>query len=310
MRRLPHPHCKVSLIEDDFKKRKAGYRGEQNFLYHLGFLPDNHFHIFFDLRLQIGNQTFQIDTLILTPNLIIICEVKNYSGTLIFEKHSDQLIRIYQNKEEVFPNPIYQIQRQHIQLDRFLKQFNVQSIPIEHFVIIGNSTTQIKTSPDNSRLYETVFHSEKIITKMEELSKIHKRTILKPSNFNRVSQLILSNHKDDNPNIIDTFGIQKKEIIKGVRCSACKNFSMIRAHGTWKCSHCYAYSKDAHKQAILDYLLIVDSHVTNKQCQEFLHVFKPQIVYRLLASMNLPTSGNDGGKTYHLPPPDYFQEAI
>ncbi|MDH5163107.1 nuclease-related domain-containing protein [Heyndrickxia oleronia] len=308
LRRLRPTHPKLAMIEEDLTRRKVGYRGEQNLLYHLGFLPPQNQKIFFGLRLPFEDKTFQIDTLILTPSFILIIEVKNYSGILLFEKHSDQLIRIYQNKEEAFPNPIFQVQRHHILFDRFLKHYNIPNVPIEHIVIISHSTTQIKTSSDNLNIYEKVLHSEKIISKMAELHQRHKQNKLKNHHLQKVSQILLEQHKPEVPNSNKIFDIYKDEIIKGVCCPVCRGFKMARKHGKWVCSTCYTSSKEVHKQTILDYLLLIEPSITNKSCQDFLNLSNPILVHRLLSSMKLPSEGNDGGKKYLLPPPAYFQE--
>ncbi|WP_205173528.1 nuclease-related domain-containing protein [Bacillus pakistanensis] len=45
-----------------------------------------------DLRLFDGQHHFQIDTLIITSKVIFIIEVKNISGTVIFDSAYNQLI--------------------------------------------------------------------------------------------------------------------------------------------------------------------------------------------------------------------------
>ncbi|MGE8203542.1 nuclease-related domain-containing protein [Heyndrickxia sp. NPDC080065] len=310
LRRTPSHHLKKRYIEEDLTKRKVGYRGEQTLKYYLEFIPDNDYYIFHNIRLKCGVHIFQIDTLILTPNFILIIEVKNYSGTLIFEKHSDQLIRIYQNKEEIFPNPIFQVQRHQIQLERLLKQYNLPTLPIEHIVIISNSSTQIKTSQNNLQIYEKVLHPEKIISKMEELINRYKEIKIKPHTLKKISQLLHSKHIPDIPNITKLFEIPKHEIIKGIQCPSCLNYPMIRKHGTWYCPICHDTSKDAHAQAILDYFLLIEPTITNRKCQEFILYSNRKIVTNLLSSMNLPISGNDGGRKYLRPPIQYFQDTF
>lgn len=310
LNRLPQHHSKIRFIEDDLTRRKVGFRGEQTLLYHLGFLKDDHYLIFFDLRLQFEEYFFQIDTLILTPHFILIIEVKNFSGTLIFEKHSGQFIRIYQNKEESFPNPLFQVQRHHFLLENLFKQKNLPTIPIEHIVVISNSTTYIKTPSDNLQLYEKVLHSEKIIHKIDQLSRKHNQIKLKSSSLKKISQFLLQNHIPDTPSILELFEIQKEEVIKGIQCSSCKKFTMIRKHGKWSCPFCIAQSKNAHEQAILDYLLLIEPTITNKKCQDFILLSNRKIVTNLLTALNLPFSGKDRYRKYHLPPVEYFQDTI
>ncbi|MGE6260368.1 nuclease-related domain-containing protein [Heyndrickxia sporothermodurans] len=113
--RLPKNHEKPADIERDLKKRWKGYRGEQSLDYFLQFLPRGKYLIFHDLRLKGEQNFFQMDTLILSPFFALIIEVKNYSGTLIFDTELNQFTRInHQNKEEGFQDPIARARRQHL----------------------------------------------------------------------------------------------------------------------------------------------------------------------------------------------------
>jgi hypothetical protein len=56
----PPNHPKRSLIEQDLKKRKAGYKGEITVDYHLSFLTDKKYLIFNDVRLPLAPDYFQM----------------------------------------------------------------------------------------------------------------------------------------------------------------------------------------------------------------------------------------------------------
>ncbi|WP_218970926.1 nuclease-related domain-containing protein [Peribacillus kribbensis] len=92
LRRLPPTHPKRILIQGDFAKRMAGYKGEQALDYYLNQLSPSDFLILHDLRLPSEPYFFQIDTLLLTTRYLLILEIKNIAGTLYFEKSSSQLI--------------------------------------------------------------------------------------------------------------------------------------------------------------------------------------------------------------------------
>ncbi|SFE88656.1 nuclease-related domain-containing protein [Alteribacillus iranensis] len=84
-RRLPHSHPKRPEIERDTAKWSAGYKGEQSIDDPLTFLPPHDFRILHDLHLYDGSHYFQIDTLIISSCFLLIIEVINISGTLIFD---------------------------------------------------------------------------------------------------------------------------------------------------------------------------------------------------------------------------------
>lgn len=78
----PHNHHKRPIIEQDFKKRKAGYHGEKTVDYHLSFLTDKKYMILNNLRLPLAPDYFQIDSLLVTPCYSLPIEIKNMAGTL------------------------------------------------------------------------------------------------------------------------------------------------------------------------------------------------------------------------------------
>lgn len=109
LRRLPQQHFKRREIADEYKKRLAGYNGEQEMDYFLKELDEN-FIIINDLRLNNQGVYFQIDSLILSKKEIIILEAKNISGTLYFDRKFKQLVRILDGKEEGFRDPLSQVE--------------------------------------------------------------------------------------------------------------------------------------------------------------------------------------------------------
>ncbi|WP_237760143.1 MULTISPECIES: nuclease-related domain-containing protein [Sporolactobacillus] len=96
LRHLPEEHPKFPVVESDFCKRHAGWRGEKNLGYYLNALP-HQFHCLYNLRLSSIVHHFEIDTLIVTPYVFFIVESKNYFGTIYFDTLFNQFIRL---KEE------------------------------------------------------------------------------------------------------------------------------------------------------------------------------------------------------------------
>ncbi|MCL6570356.1 MAG: NERD domain-containing protein [Bacillus sp. (in: Bacteria)] len=77
---MPDIKAKIRII-------RSGYNGEKTIKYYLEKIPEQKYHIFYGLRLPIGNTFFQIDVLLLSPKLILILDAKNNLGTLRFEKN-------------------------------------------------------------------------------------------------------------------------------------------------------------------------------------------------------------------------------
>ncbi|WP_407681684.1 nuclease-related domain-containing protein [Pseudalkalibacillus salsuginis] len=82
-----------SIIEDSLYKSKAGYKGEKMLEHYLGFLSDENYFIFHVLRLTSNDKYFQLDILLISVNMMVIIEVKNISGILLFEGFLVQLTK-------------------------------------------------------------------------------------------------------------------------------------------------------------------------------------------------------------------------
>lgn len=298
--RLPKNHHKQKEIAEDLTKRQAGYRGEKNLRYYLNFLPNDEYFIIFDLYLTVKNHTFQIDALVITTNAVLILEVKNFTGTLFFEPVFNQFIRKNNNKTEGFPNPLLQAQRHQTLLIEWLKEHGFQSFPVDYLIVISNPSTILETPTEHSLLSQKVLHAEKVVNKILELNNHFKKKKLNPPTL---CTYFLKLHSPPFPNILDKFGIQKNEIIKGIKCSNCSYYVMERAYGRWICPSCKYQSKHAHIQAINDYFLLISDSITNKQCQDFLSISNRKIVHRLLTSMYLPSTQYEKGKrtVYYRP---------
>ncbi|UOR13855.1 nuclease-related domain-containing protein [Halobacillus amylolyticus] len=147
--RLPLAHSKRSDVQEQYSIRSAGHSGETTADHFLQYLHSEEYHVIQDIRLFDGIQHFQIDCLVLTPFFLLILEVKNFRGKLIFDFEHHQLFRIFEGKKETFPDPFLQVEHQSYQLKMWLDQFNFPEIPTHSFVVVTNPKTVIKThGPD------------------------------------------------------------------------------------------------------------------------------------------------------------------
>jgi ribosomal protein L37AE/L43A len=307
LQRLTLAHNQKNVVESDLAKQLAGYRGEKNLRYHLIFLPEGEYKIFYDLQLCVNNTMFQIDCLLLSNYFSLIIEVKNISGTLIFDYQSEQCIRIKNGKEDGFPNPILQAARHQLLLQKWLKQYKIHSLPIEYFVVIAYPSTIIKPTTNDKTLYDKVLHAEKAIHKIEKFQKLHKQESINSLQLKKICKTLLISHTPTEINIFDRFEISEKEIIKGVKCPSCTTSIMKRKHGTWFCARCQFYSKKAHEQALLEYFLLFGPNITNKQFREFTLLPDRKTAAYLLSTMQLTFTHKGNKNIYHPPSNDWIQ---
>lgn len=301
LERLSNIHYIRQILEEKRKNFFTGYRGELQIDYHLKTLDMDKFIILTDLRLVYQNQTFQIDTLIISPYFVVIIESKNIAGTLIFEKNSSQVIRELEGKSQGFQNPLVQVKRQKLLLNHLLKKHNIPSIPIEDLVGIAERKTIIVTSPDNLVIFEKLVHADMLLNKINKFEAAHTQKPMEPNQIKKLVKLLLKLHTPAPPSILKTYGIAEFELIKGPQCPLCKKFPLQRQAGSWYCRSCETYSKDAHKQAIYDYFLIISLTITNKKCREFLLLDSHDVAKKLLSRMKLPVTGINRYRIYHRP---------
>ncbi|WP_051302588.1 nuclease-related domain-containing protein [Salibacterium aidingense] len=168
-RRLPPAHPKRPAVEKETAKYASGYRGEQALDYHLSFInPD--YPIFHDLRLFHRSTYFQIDTLLLTPFFILLIEVKNMAGTLIFDADRYQMIRRLHGEEEGFLDPRLQVSRHQLQLEQWGRQKGRKLPPILTTVAISFPSTIIIAPPSP---FTKVIHAAQLPFDISELEKQH-----------------------------------------------------------------------------------------------------------------------------------------
>ncbi|CAH0347314.1 nuclease-related domain-containing protein [Bacillus sp. CECT 9360] len=302
LRRLPLQHPKRVLAERDLAKRNAGFKGEESVDIRFNSLPEKEYFIFHDLCLNNGTYNFQMDSLIISRNFALITEVKNIAGTLYFDRTFNQLIRILNDKEEGFPDPILQMKRQQRELVSWLEDEKFTTLPTEYLVIISNPSTLIKLKSGYSREYEKIIHSADLENKIKELENKYSKEAISQKEFKKLSRILLREHSPHDPNILDIYSIPREDILTGVICPTCSHFPIIRKKGFWLCPSCNTASEDAHIQGVRDYFLLIKPSLTSAELRKFLHVDSRHTATRILKSMELSSEGAPKNRTYFQPP--------
>ncbi|WP_180953490.1 nuclease-related domain-containing protein [Bacillus sp. T33-2] len=302
LRRLPANHPKYSVVEGDLYKRKAGFRGEEEVDYYLRQLPGKNHMIYQDIRLPNGSDHFQLDTLLVCRNFMLVIEVKNISGTLYFDQSFNQLIRTQNGKEESFPDPILQAKLQRWKLSEWLQYNKFESIPIEYLIVMGKSPGIVKISPGSEKIFQKVCPASNILFKIKELERYYSKENISLQVLKKLNKLLLKSHCPHDMDILRHHSVADKDIITGVQCPSCSVFSMERRYGKWYCQKCNTKSKDAHIQSLNDYFLLFHPSITNQQFRDFHHITSIHTACKLLAKLNLPHTGINKGRVYHQPP--------
>ncbi|WP_191991992.1 nuclease-related domain-containing protein [Bacillus aerolatus] len=300
LRRLPANHGKRPLIEEELAIARAGFRGEQSIDYYLQLLPHPQNFFFHDLRLAVRDQFFQIDTLLAVPGYMLIIELKNIAGTILFEDQFQQMIRILDGKEERFPNPLLQTSRQKMLLQEWLAQHKLPKTEIDSVTVFTHNKTIIKSSSKDPRLSQKVIHIEQLPHFIMQMNQQQSTDTLMKKSQRQITSLLIKHHTPLELDILQRFQINEKELIKGILCPQCTALPMVRKRRKWHCPACLTYSRDAHLNALQDYYLLLRPTITNQQLRGFLQISCGQLAYYLLRSMNLASQGTNKGKIYTL----------
>lgn len=301
LRRLPKKHPKRKKIEDDLARRRAGYNGEKANDYFVALLPED-YYIFHDLRLANGKSFFQMDTLLVSANYMVIDEVKSYSGTLFFDRHANQLIKTYNEKQECYQDPITQVENQIRQLKKWLFAHNFPQVPIDYLVSISNPKSLLTTNPGKHHIFERVCHSYRLQNRIENFENMYKEEMLPLKILRKLNRHLLANHTPLVADPFSSYDITKEECLTGVQCPFCLEIPMLKGNnGYWHCSTCGTRSKKAYIQSIEDYFLLISPTINNNQLRQYLHINSRYKAQEILLGMNLAHSGTNKGRTYYRP---------
>ena len=262
LNRLPKGNQKYSKVVEELRKRQAGFAGEENFDRHINeFRPPYPYGLLHDICLNQDGVFFQMDSLLITPANIIIFEIKNLAGTIIVKSNPTQFIQENNGERKVIQNPITELNRKKIFLERWLKERGIE-IPIKEVVGLAftnellineeTSTTIAFTHEIPILLYNTVL----------EAGKLGRREISKLANE------LANEHQEYNPfPLTRMMDIPKSDVLPGVICPNCHRRGMKWLSKKWICMSCKYFAVDCHLPSIDDWFYLIDEKITNGNFQ-------------------------------------------
>lgn len=191
-RKISPDHEKILEVKTNIKILKSGYNGEKELNYQVGQIPQHKYHIFHDLRLPIGEVFFQIDVLLLSPNILINLDGKNHSGKITIEKN--QMIQETVDKREIYENPVSQINRHKIFLRNWMEENNLPKIFIDNLVVFTRSSSEIIVTPGYKEAENKVCKSHDLLRKIEDLERYNKKIHMNEQDLFNASDLLLKKH--------------------------------------------------------------------------------------------------------------------
>lgn len=259
---------------------EKGFAGEQQFDEWIKTNLTMGWLVLHDLLLDYNHTVFQIDTLIISPELIYLFEVKNYEGD--FYINGDRWYAI--SKAEI-KNPIHQLNRIEPLFRRLLQDLGYKTsteakiifINPEFFLYQAPLNTPIILFPQLNRLANTLnmntFQIKDTQLKLaEKLISLH----LKESPYKR--------HPDYSYDWLE----------KGIPCAACHSFMAAYTSETLICTSCGC--KEAAYLAVMrcveEYkFLFPNCKVTTNSIQEWCKIIKSKKTIQKVLSRNFKQLG-------------------
>src|SRR5699024_5828549 len=249
--------------------------------------------ILHDLRLRDQHGFFQIDTLILCEKYLLILEVKNWSGTIVFGENG-QVTRIdAEHKEERFPNPIPHAKLQQRRLQNWLNNHGQTNIPIDYFVVISFPSTIVKSESPEHSIPQKIVHNHQLFFRIEALEKIYPSKGSEMGQLIKLAERLTKAHMPKSINILEKYGLTIGDLIKVVFCPECGTAPMTRKiRKWWYCVKCSNQSVNAHLPALYDYKLLISNRISNREARAFLLLGSPEVAKKILQRAGFEAVGS------------------
>lgn len=203
-----------------YVQHKKGYEGEQQFDKRLTSLTNNYL-ILHDLLLESNSSSFQIDSMLISNQIIYLFEIKNYEGDFLFRDGN-----WYTAFEKEIKNPILQLKRTE-SLFRALLQDLAIKIPIKAYIIFINPEF-------------TLFHAplDLPIVLPTQLNRFLKKLAMNSIQFNKatlkLAKQLRTMHINESPySILPAYNFE--QLTKGIICLACGSFMFSRTEMVVSC---------------------------------------------------------------------------
>ncbi|TFB22947.1 NERD domain-containing protein [Filobacillus milosensis] len=299
-RRCIETHSSLSDIEEKLRVVSIGDRGERSMDYYVNLVDDETLQCFYDLRLPWRSYYFQMDTVLLRPQFILIVEVKNISGDLYFNKDTKQMIRVLKDVSESFPNPLLQVSHHKFQLENYLQLHGFLDVPIYSLVVSASRNGILRIDANDTFHLGKVVPIQEFIFKYQNLCRTVTDRVLSCEEMVRMKDLFLRDHTPNNEDLMKKFGLVYEDLKKGVRCKGCGYLPVDRKWGTWYCLRCDKGDRNAHIGGLRDYSLLVNETISNSEAQDFLAVKNREVIKQIFKNLQLPRTGVGKGTRYNL----------
>lgn len=265
---------------------EKGYEGEILFDAMLDQLENENF-ILRDLLFEVNNTTFQIDSLLITQDTVLLFDVKNYEGDYYYD---GELFKTMAGTE--VKDPLLQLKRSESLLRQMLKRLGFHFI-LEAYIIFINPEFSLFQAPLNQP-----------IILPNQLNRFIKKLSNKPSKLNnshtRLADKLLSLHITDS-RFTRVPKYEYELLRKGVFCPSCKEVYTQYKQKKFTCAHCQYQEnvEEALMRTVEEYrLLFPERKITTRAIYEWCNQVLPAKMIRRLLTNNLHSIGEFNTRFY------------
>ncbi|GEN47156.1 NERD domain-containing protein [Alkalibacillus haloalkaliphilus] len=282
-------------VRNRYLREKSGYDGERSLNYYFNFLPQSAIYLH-GLRVEERQYTFQIDHLILFPNLFLIIEVKNNAGLIKYNTETGVLKCIKRDGTyEHYGDPFIQARIQRFKLKKLLEPSGFNVPPIHTLVVFSHQDAVLEIEGHQPDL----IISQRLPWRVSELEQKYSTPIFSRDEVLKIGKMLKNKHKPKEENIIEECNIKREHIRAGVWCTNCKKFMMKRTNRNWECPSCKHKDRNAHLKALEEYRLMFGKTIKNSEAREFLQV-PIHVAKRLLKKTSSSYAGETKAREYTL----------
>lgn len=200
-----------------------GVEGEKKFADLLKGLQKN-WLVLHDLLLEHNNSLFQIDTLIITENLLYLFDVKYFQGDYYIESG-----KWYTKSGQEVKDPILQLRRCKSLLRQFLQKYGYK-IPVKGMIVFIHPEFTLYQSPKELPATFPTQINRLIKQLKEEPSELSKKHF-------KLSEILINNHIHEN-NYDKLPAYRYDQLKKGILCHACNSLKTFSKERRVVCSSC------------------------------------------------------------------------
>ncbi|RNA67767.1 nuclease-related domain-containing protein [Alteribacter keqinensis] len=302
--RFPITHPNYSNFMRDLGMIKSGYKGEQSVDYYLRNIATSPTsHLYHNLRMYSNLSPFQLDTLLVTPNYLLIMEIKNWGGeTLEFIGETHQVKQtFYDGRKEMHDDPILQVKAQRNSLLNWLTINGYPNMTVEYCVIMANKNPEMifKRFKESDRVIRSTYVDFFVVESDAKHLK-NKRTTKEMMSLDEV---LLQSHRERQCDVLVKYNLDQNHLISGIICMDCPSpTSLYRAKRSWACPKCgyQTNNKTLLIDALVDYSYIVSPTITHGGFKDFFHIKESRKASTLLSNLDLIGEGKGRGRKYFL----------